>query len=412
MADGYSYPDALAARVIEAWPQHAAPLPSSLLTVLDTAYHASFLREEERPVSCRIVCAAPEALATEAPPPAGLITLAFEAPRRFDEHELRRLSPAAKYHRALVGIAEVAGELHTWGFVQSGPRWMHGSTGGRSEGARLPPVLVVRIVRPGHVGVSCGYVPVAELRGGKLLDFTLDCFASKWLPDRFSAERGEVAEEHAAGGGSIAAPDVVDLTKYVAQQMLKRVIAVMRGAHHGGTLVFLPARVAPKEYLQPKYAFRDVTPTRIFRSLVLAMLAELDRRGEGPVNADSYRAAPGRTLVDLDEGLFELSNLLASLADVDGAVLLTRRFELLGFGAEIVGDLPAVTEVRRALDVEGKDFVWEATDAVGTRHRSAYRLCAAVKDALAIVVSQDGSVRFVAYHGDAVTYWEHGVGDD
>jgi DNA integrity scanning protein DisA with diadenylate cyclase activity len=44
---------------------------------------------------------------------------------------------------------------------------------------------------------------------------------------------------------------------------------------------------------------------------------------------------------------------------------------------------------------------------MGTRHRSAYRLCARFPDAIAIVISQDGGVRFVAWHEGAVTYWDH-----
>ena len=57
-------------------------------------------------------------------------------------------------------------------------------------------------------------------------------------------------------------------------------------------------------------------------------------------------------------------------------------------------------------------FVMERVDGVGTRHRSAYRMCAATPGALAIVVSQDGSVRFVTSHRGALTYWDHGVGDE
>lgn len=49
----------------------------------------------------------------------------------------------------------------------------------------------------------------------------------------------------------------------------------------------------------------------------------------------------------------------------------------------------------------------EAVDRDGTRHRSAYRLCDAVHGALAIVVSQDGTARFVRWHEGALTYWDH-----
>ena len=60
----------------------------------------------------------------------------------------------------------------------------------------------------------------------------------------------------------------------------------------------------------------------------------------------------------------------------------------------------------RALDLEGREREWTRTDRVGTRHRSAYRLCQVAPDVVAIVVSQDGGMRFVRWHGDAVTYWD------
>jgi hypothetical protein len=102
-----------------------------------------------------------------------------------------------------------------------------------------------------------------------------------------------------------------------------------------------------------------------------------------------------------------MSQLLAGLSDVDGAVVLTEYFEVLGFGCEIGGNLPEVAFVRRARDLEGAEYETVAVDGVGTRHRSAYRLCAHEQEALAIVVSHDGGVQFVAWHNGAPTYWEH-----
>jgi hypothetical protein len=405
-----SYPSDLSARVRASWPDDAGPLAPSLERVLDTAYHASFLREEERAVACRIALADPTALASAEAPPNGLLSLEFAHPRQFDEHELRRLSPAVKYHRALIGVGEANGNLHVWGFVQTGPRWLASSKGGRGGEPEMPRVPIVRVIRPGHIAVSCGSSPIAELRGGRLMDFTLDCFGSRWLTERFAAERREVASEHAERGGPASREDAGEMTGHLAQQMLKRVISTMRAAHHGGALVFVPPSCMAT-VLAPKYSFRDASPRRAFRRILHGVLSELGRSA-GAVNEETYRTAPGRALADLEESLFEMSHLIASLADVDGAVVLTRRFEILGFGAEIVGSLPLVRDVRRALDVEADEFVIESTDAVGTRHRSAYRLCAAVPEALAIVVSQDGGVRFVANHRGAVTYWDHGAGDE
>jgi hypothetical protein len=390
-----SYPRDLAERVRAAWPANGEPLPACLERVLDTAYHASFLRDEDRPVTCRLLVAGPSALAVDSGPPDALLPLVFRERRGFDEHELRRLSPAAKYHRALIGVEPKGDHLETWGIVQSGPRWLQHSHGGRGIEPPMPPSLVVRIVRAGHIVAACGSRLVAELRGGVVNDFTVDVFASRWLPRLFAAERAEIANEHPESDPTWTA----NLTRGIAQEMVKRVVATMRAAHHGGTLLILPPGCAAEAHLTTKYTFADDEPRRHFRRLVRAIV--------GAASGDSPRL---RTV--LQDGLFELSHLIAALAEVDGAVVLTRRFEILGFGAEISGELPAVSSVRRALDLEGEHIVVETVDVVGTRHRSAYRLCAAVSGALAVVVSQDGGARFATRLPDGVTYWDHGAGDE
>jgi DNA integrity scanning protein DisA with diadenylate cyclase activity len=91
----------------------------------------------------------------------------------------------------------------------------------------------------------------------------------------------------------------------------------------------------------------------------------------------------------------------------DGAVVMSKRYELLGFGGEISGKLDDVETVLRALDVHGDRFEEESTKSVGTRHRSAYRLCKELPDVLAVVVSKDGDVRFVRQlEGGQVAYWD------
>src|SRR5215475_13290307 len=127
-----SYPRQLAQRVRDGWPPGERPLPAALEAILDAAYHASFLHDEARPVACRILVISPDELAADGGPPGALLPLVFAAPRGFDEHELRRLSPAADAHRALIGVDEAAGALVTWGIVQSGPRWLQAAQGGRA----------------------------------------------------------------------------------------------------------------------------------------------------------------------------------------------------------------------------------------------------------------------------------------
>jgi len=195
--------------------------------------------------------------------------------------------------------------------------------------------------------------------------------------------------------------------------MVKRIVATMRSVHHGGTIVIGPPDCIGECYLQTKYTFFDSPTRRRFRTLVLSILEALAEHAAvigRPASVDLYRAVMDPRVAEFDDGLFEFGHLIASLAAVDGAVVMTKRFEILGFGAEIAGDLPPVANVRRAMDLEADTFVTERVDSVGTRHRSAYRFCNAVPDAVAVVVSQDGGVQFVNRHREAVTYWDHGLG--
>jgi hypothetical protein len=201
----------------------------------------------------------------------------------------------------------------------------------------------------------------------------------------------------------------------IGQHTIKRIIAAVRDSHHGGTVVIVPPYLADDilegSYVSLKYKFIDAEPRRRFRTLIVDVMNALARSHAGtpardPVGWDDYEASSDRELTGLDEAIFEVAHLIAGLTAVDGAVVLTQRFELLGFGGEISGKLPAVKTVARALDVEADTAFDESAEGVGTRHRSAYRLCKALPDVIAVVISQDGNVRFVKCKDGAVTYWD------
>jgi DisA bacterial checkpoint controller nucleotide-binding len=395
------------------------PEPEALEQLLSIAYQASLLQEEDRPVRFRLFVGDPTRLPPGVGPPAGLHCLRFKQPRRYDEQEILRLAPAAKFTRALIGVRSVGGRFEIWGMLQSGPRWLQSARGGRPLPSPVPSdALVVRAVGPGRLAVALGEVILAELRGGQLQSATMDVFESNWLSSRFIRLRTELIAEHEEAmrdqGGAALNPDV---TRKIAQQMVKRLIATMRDAHHGGTLLLVPREraaglVDDGGAIRLKYAFADEEPRRRYRSLILAVMRELALgadvdRASGPVGWDAYRASTRPAIVSLDEAILEMSQLLAALGEVDGAVLLTDSFEVLGFGGEIVGNLREIRSVRRALDLEGTTSEEVPIDHVGTRHRSAYRLCAQEPSAIAVVVSHDGGVQFVANRDGATTYWEH-----
>jgi hypothetical protein len=398
----------------------ALPEVASLEQLLSVAYQASLLQEEERPVRFRILVGDPSTLPMSAGPPEGLHALRFTEARAYDEHEIRRLSPAAKYHRALIGVRSARGEFGIWGILQSGPRWLQSARGGRAIASPVPgDAVVIRVVGPGRVAIAVGDVTLADLRGGRIEGHTLDLFQAQWLIQRFRPVHADLMAGHeAAMRAAPGTPLDPGVTLKISQQLVKRLIATIRESHHGGTILFLPhdraaALIDDEHLLTLKYAFVEGEPRRRYQTLMRNVMRELalasaeleplsERAGWG-----TYQRSSRPAIGTLDEAILEMSQLLAALGDVDGAVVLTDRFELLGFGGEILGRPADLATVRRALDLEGTKFETVRIDGVGTRHRSAYRLCAHEPRAMAIVISQDGGVQFVASHGGEATYWEH-----
>jgi hypothetical protein len=421
----HAYPADLAALVLRRWDEAAAvdrrdltrPDAASLTAVLSTCYQATLLREEGRPVTFRLALTEPDAFQAAGGPPSGFHRLVFIRRLPLDAHELRRLSPAAVFSRSLIGATLTASEQPAvWGLIHSGPQWLQSLRGGRPRHQTVPEVLMIAATGPGRLLVSIGSRTLAELKSGTVSSMEMDLFESQWVQDRLAAMPG--ANLAAVPGQSQPAEDRgpgidAQFATVLVGHVLRRMLAAVRAAEHGGTVILIPRHRASEllsdgRHMRVKYAFDDEEPRRRIATLVAAMMHEMARHaGTGaPIGWDSYQSSAAAHVAEIDEALFEVAQLLADLTRVDGTVLITDSLEVLGFGVEIAGELPEVAQVARARDLDGNDREWVRTDRVGTRHRSAYRLCQALHDALALVVSQDGGLRFIRWHVDAVTYWE------
>jgi hypothetical protein len=419
-----AYPSDLAALVLSRWHEATAAgqidlppsLTSTLADVLSICYQATLLREEGRPVTFRLALSEPEAFAPSAGPPAGLHRLVLTRFLPLDQHELRRLAPAIEFSRSLIGATAASGEPRIWGVIHSGPEWLQSVRGGRETEQTIPPMLIVAATGPGRLLVTAGTETLAELRNGTLSSRAVDVFEAQWLHERLSevghlTHAAHIRDREQAGGSWAEIHPAFGAV--LAGHVLRRIVATIRAAQHGGTLIMVPSgRVSEMlldgRYVRGKYRFVDEEPRRRILTLMRDIMNELAKNEAGGkvVGWSTYEASRSQQLSQLDEALFEVAHLVADLTRVDGAVIMTDRLEVLGFGGEIAGELPEVLQVGRAQDFEGAEREWVRTDRVGTRHRSAYRLCQAVPNALALVVSQDGGLQFIRWHDDGVTYWE------
>jgi hypothetical protein len=411
----HAYPRDLARLVRRRWrdvpAQHAARRPrlAALERLLSTCYQASLLREEDRPVTFRLAVDNPANFPAEAGPPTGWHRLQFSRSRPLDAHELRRLAPAAVFARSLIGVRLGREGARVWGLLHSGVDWLETVQASRAAHGAVP-VLVVSVSGPGCLLVTLAGTAVAELRHGRMRTLEMDVFDAPWLAEIF---RDVGDGETAPTPFSHPAPGPPTFGARLATDVLRQAVRTMRAEQHGGMLIVLPGAglrtVAEARTLRIKYEFTDEEPRRRVETTAVKICASLalatsdDRCLPG---WDQFVGATSPLLQQARAALGELAHLVAGLSHVDGAVVLTDRLEILGFGAEIAGDLPRVTRVAQAADLTGDRRHWVRSDRVGTRHRSAYRLCQAVRDALVLVVSQDGGLKAVRWHLDGVTYWK------
>jgi hypothetical protein len=420
-----NYPSEIADAVCQRWaaacPQHARILPAKedIAHLLDVMYQASLLREETEPVLCRIVIGEPSDFEHELQNGASpLHVLRFEEPCELSPHQIRKLAAAAGYYRSLLAVRfDSEGNSIIWGIVTTGTDWVNRVDSATEQARELPPNLVLHCLGPGHVIASSGYSRILESSGGRILTEGFDPFRAKWLPQRFGHVRTELMEiidREVADLDHASTKMCDDFVRDLAQSVVRRTLRLVRNRQHGGMLVYLSDEALRNpdisRWLRFRVRFTDDDSTQRFRRLMLRVIHRARQIGHeqslSKVTYRDYRRMRDSELAELEESLIDFGHFLADLMSVDGALVLDRNFRLVGFGAEILGDTP-VHSIHRAKDLEATETIHERADSSGTRHRSAYRLVTGLPDSIAIVVSQDGDVRFVAHHQERLTYWPY-----
>lgn len=397
------------------------PQLETLKKIISCAYQASLQTDEQRPVTFRLILGAPESFVQDQLP-YGLHCFKFTDTLPLTPYEIRKLSPAIAYHRSLIGIVlDEAQNIRIWGSVHTGPRWLKALQGGRVNAPELPPTLVVRVSGPGRIEIANGLFTVGQLTEGRMFGPAMNVYMSKWLPKKYSKARSEILDVHLAARSS-ATEEWADLHPtfliILRQHLIRRMLAAARGYRHGGALLWIPEDMREQvlakgnPYIDLKYQFEAGKQRNRLRTMMVEILNTLARVGarseksKHPIQWKDYESSDDPLVNQLDEAIFELSHFVANLTSVDGAVVLTKEFEILGFGGEIHCSQNEVSSVARSIDLEAEKIQLESIQQVGTRHRSVYRFCNAIHDAVGQVISQDGTIRFVTWHNDRVTYWD------
>jgi hypothetical protein len=339
-----------------------------LSTLIEEAFWASLRSNEGRPTRVRLAVATPEQFPG---------ATAFASPLRYEETEIVKLAQAVPLDGCL-GVALANGSLQIWGFA----------------GWRGLATVTIEITEPGTVRVDVGpFRPYAILDGRSNdvigatdwdLAYHLQRKLAKALPNDDLLETQAVPRECLA---------LADLVRMILSD------------GHGGAVLLVPSETGEwSESLKP-FPYRLKTPDTTVRDAIRKELNDEDNKGKGI--EEFLQAAPSddRVIGAFYHalGAFHLRNdggqrgaieAIASLAKVDGAVVMTRDMQLLGFGAKIEfrpdRDVPVCKFKPLPSDQEAVPLPLE--DLGGMRHQSAARFIVANKGTVVIVVSQDRHV--------------------
>lgn len=436
MSRAYAYPPDLAAFVEAQWPgTEGLPLPSKLFKdALAVAFQASLTSEEGRATRFRLLLTPADELPESGVPNQGVLRLRFENSRALHADELRRLSPSVPFETSLIGAHVEDNKLRIWGIAHSGPAWLAPTWGGRSAVPIWTQSPIVHVTGPGQLAVRSAGKLVGALERGEVIDAMMDVFDSEWLQVMFAREREEVRARHATRQSLSPSPTQVEhsLVGRVSQHMLRRTIQLVRGARHGGLILVVDplstdalgsdavsteaateilSETSPTLHgLRLKYRFQQDEPAHRSRTVLFRILDRLAAVSDkSSVDWSDFAADSSAELEGLEQSIFELSRVMANLTAIDGALVLDKRFSVLGFGAEVSAELPAPSRIFRALDTEGATREPADIENVGTRHRAAYRFVQHHPNGLAVVVSHDGGISFVANRDGEVMFWEQSV---
>ena len=164
---------------------------------------------------------------------------------------------------------------------------------------------------------------------------------------------------------------------------------------HGGTLLIVPGDSGGWQASLDPFAYRLAEPDTTIRDGIREQLRTTQARAQamGEVSKlDISDATRNLLMKSLPAAPWDSVNIVrptASLAAVDGAVVVTHDLRVLGFGAKIAAG--NVTTVNLFLPLQGgQDIVPTPVERCGgTRHQSAARFVNANRDAVAVVISQD-----------------------
>ncbi len=401
-------------------PPELMPSEDTFPTLVSVAFNASLQTEEKRRTGFRLIYFSLEELERDRKhddPSNRYRIMPFENRRSFETRELVQIAAVADITRLLVCVCldEKTNELQIWGLMDTGESWWRVIQHQSFFGNPPPHFLTITSTRPGELSFSLHGNILVVLKDGKLTYPLPDPICSGpislWLQYSRKALFKQVIRNLGTDRWSEERSDEGFSSEFY-DSFLKKVLINIRSIGHGGILVVVPHEITS---IDPRLSDRVLLKYKsefdyAWSYLTAFLVNEYELDGlQSPSNSQEASSSElfhkFRRLEEVGDRLFEkiddTAKSIASLTGVDGAVVITNQFRVLGFGGEIIAESPSLEYVTHATENQTTTLI----ESFGTRHRSAFRFCSSFEDSVAFIFSSDGGVRAAKRVGKELLYW-------
>lgn len=396
--------------------------------LLDTAYHASFLTEEDRKCRFRLIYISFDEIDSTnsfvKKSDRELRVIPFSDRRNFSSNEINRLSPVAEYERMLICVHNFPDEnqkinLMIWGILDTGENWWRFIHNESSSGRPPPNALTIESLNPGELKISTqGYLHIA-LRDGQISQHEQGSLWSGPLADFLNPSAKRLYQEVIEKQGTKKwDKDDDDYPNRSYIYFLERILFHIQQKKHGGCLIIVPRNLSRNDTrftdrINLKYPcdynfawdnlVRHLINHKKYYDLYFKLYdgkIKLEQKAFSELFHEYSRLNSEKD--EIEECLADIARSIACLSTIDGAVIMDDSFHVIGFGAEVIAHSPSLKEFF-IHGAEPRQIV--PIDNFGTRHRSAFRFCSSFDDSIAFIVSQDGGVKATKRVLDKLYLW-------
>jgi hypothetical protein len=346
--------------------------------LVETAFLASLKKEEDRPVTFSLVFLSKKRAARSfADQKRRQLIMTFEQSLPLTVDTLSKIALAFNPRFTSFVVAPPADEgkkrYEIWGamFFNALPNYFDDVPAGMDgEVFRRPDVFMITSVTPGSLIISRGDTQVGRFVAGKFIKATPSPFYPKamgnFLFNKIKRDTDSKATDKAYWKVFIHSLD------YLLSEISSR--------SHGGSVLIVPEQKLAlyKEHFSAKYAFRENLK---IHELILEFL-----------NIDPHSNDAIMQRLDYNRKIAERLQVLAQLAAVDGALIISGTFRIMYFGVTLKAPRWKSKVLEGPDGYNGGNAIFEH-HLLGTRHNSMIDFIGKCSDSIGFVISQDGPIR-------------------